>query len=106
LNYGSRQEIINAVQTIAAKMDSGEIAAHEISEETIAAALETADMPDPDLLIRTSGEYRISNFLLWQISYTELWITPTMWPDFREKDLIQAIQDYSQRERRYGKVKK
>lgn len=104
LNYGSRDEIIRAVKKIASAVKTGRLSACKISEKTINASLDTADMPDPDLLIRTSGEMRISNYLLWQIAYSELYVTPVFWPDFRERGLIKAIKEYNRRERRYGGV--
>ncbi|MEN6324709.1 MAG: isoprenyl transferase [Syntrophomonas sp.] len=105
LNYGSRQEILDAIKTIAGKIAEGEITADSISEATFSDLLYTKDVPDPDLLIRTAGEMRISNFLLWQIAYTELWITECLWPDFTKDDLLQAIFDFQQRDRRYGGLK-
>jgi undecaprenyl diphosphate synthase len=99
-SYGSRQEIVRAVKRI---IESGE-RAENISEETIAAALDTADLPEPDLLIRTGGEQRISNFLLWQSAYTEFYFTDTLWPDFNDAALAQALEAYAQRERRFGKT--
>lgn len=102
INYGSRQEIVDAVRNIAAQVEHGQLQSHEIDEATIANQLYTANMPDPDLLIRTSGEMRISNYLLWQISYSELWITKKAWPEFDKADLVQAIRDYNQRDRRFG----
>ena len=102
LSYGGRQEIIDSVQKIAAKIENSTITANEVTEQLISDSLYTAGMPDPDLLIRTSGEYRISNFLLWQIAYTEIYITPTLWPDFGEKEYQAAIQDFQKRERRFG----
>lgn len=105
LNYGSRQEILDAVKALAGKIAGGEIAADSISEATISDSLYTRDIPDPDLLIRTAGEMRISNFLLWQIAYTELWITECLWPDFSKDHLLQAILDFQQRDRRYGGLK-
>ncbi len=102
LNYGSRQEILDAVKTLAGKIAEGEIKADSISEASFSDLLYTKDVPDPDLLIRTAGEMRISNFLLWQIAYTELWITECLWPDFTKDDLLQAILDFQQRDRRYG----
>ncbi|HBK54454.1 isoprenyl transferase [Syntrophomonas wolfei] len=102
LNYGSRAEIIAAVKKLASGLLAGEISLEEISEESFAACLTTAGMPDPDLLIRTAGEMRISNFLLWQIAYTELWVTDCLWPDFSREHLMQAIWDYQHRERRFG----
>jgi len=103
LSYGGRQEIIDSVQKIAAKIENSTITANDVTEQLISDSLYTAGMPDPDLLIRTSGEYRISNFLLWQIAYTEIYITPpTLWPDFGEKEYQVAIQDFQKRERRFG----
>jgi undecaprenyl diphosphate synthase len=102
LSYGGRDEIIAAMRTLAAKAAAGKLAPEEIDETTISRYLFTADIPDPDLLIRTSGEQRISNFLLWQCAYTELVFTKTLWPDFGRDDLEQAIADYGGRERRYG----
>jgi len=102
LSYGGRQEILDATRKIAAEIEKGEIKATSLSEELISKFLYTADMPDPDLLIRTSGEYRISNFLLWQIAYTEIYITFTLWPDFGKKEYLAAISDFQNRERRFG----
>ena len=102
LSYGGRAEIAAAARAIAAKVKSGKLPLDAIDEELIASHLFTADLPDPDLLIRTSGEQRISNFLLWQCAYAELVFTKTLWPDFGRADLEQAIADYSGRERRYG----
>lgn len=102
LNYGSRREIIRAVEKIAEKVLNRDISINDIDEQLFAGFLYTADCPDPDLLIRTAGENRISNFLLWQIAYSELWITETLWPDFSRKHLVQAIYDYQHRERRFG----
>ncbi|MDD2620790.1 MAG: isoprenyl transferase [Syntrophomonadaceae bacterium] len=102
LNYGSRQEILGAVKNLAQQIASGEINPDMISEESISRQLYTKDIPDPDLLIRTAGEMRISNFLLWQIAYTELWITECLWPEFTKDDLLHAIWDYQQRDRRFG----
>ena len=102
LSYGGRQEIIRATQRIAERVESGEINSSEITEKLISEALYTAEMPDPDLLIRTSGECRVSNFLLWQIAYTEIFITPTLWPDFRKEDYLLAIEEFQKRERRFG----
>ncbi len=101
-NYGGRDELIDAFRTLARQVQAGELQPDEISEKHIAASLYTAGAPDPDLLIRTSGEMRISNFLLWQIAYTELWITPTFWPDFQPSDLYQAVADFQGRTRRFG----
>jgi undecaprenyl diphosphate synthase len=102
LSYGGRAEIIAAMRTLATKAATGEICPEAIDEGVIARHLFTADIPDPDLLIRTSGEQRISNFLLWQCAYAELVFTKTLWPDFGRADLEQAIADYGGRERRYG----
>ncbi|MDD2510031.1 MAG: isoprenyl transferase [Syntrophomonas sp.] len=104
LNYGSRAEIIAAVKKLASKLLTGEISAEDISEESFAACLTTVGLPDPDLLIRTAGEMRISNFLLWQIAYTELWVTDCLWPDFSREHLMQAIWDFQHRERRFGGI--
>jgi len=106
LNYGGRTEIIDAVKSIASGVKTGHIKTNEINEELFSNYLYTADMPDPDLLIRTSGEMRISNFLLWQTSYTELYITDVLWPDFGRINFLEALIEYQQRERRFGKVKK
>jgi undecaprenyl diphosphate synthase len=102
LSYGGRAEIVAAVRAIAAKAVDGELTPDAIAEEAISQHLFTADIPDPDLLIRTSGEQRISNFLLWQCAYSELIFTKTLWPDFGRGDLEQAIADFGGRERRYG----
>ena len=102
LSYGGRAEIVAAVQEIAAEVARGSLAAEDVDEDCLARHLFTADIPDPDLLIRTSGEQRISNFLLWQCAYSELVFTKTLWPDFSRNDLEQAIDDYCGRERRYG----
>ncbi len=101
-NYGSRQEIVDAVKAIAGAVRNGALAIDDINEETIARSLYTRNFPDPDLLIRTSGEKRISNFLLWQLSYSELYFTDTFWPDFTREEFQRAIADYQTRERRYG----
>jgi undecaprenyl diphosphate synthase len=102
LSYGGRAEIVAAVQANAAEVARGSLAAEDVDEDCLARHLFTADIPDPDLLIRTSGEQRISNFLLWQCAYSELVFTKTLWPDFSRNDLEQAIDDYCGRERRYG----
>jgi undecaprenyl diphosphate synthase len=102
LSYGGRQEILDAILKIATQLQKREITPGEISQQFVSDALYTAGMPDPDLLIRTSGEYRISNFLLWQISYSELYITPTLWPDFGKKEYLEALRDYQMRDRRFG----
>ncbi len=101
-NYGSRQEMVRATQAIAARVAAGEIGVAEITDSYISDHLDTAGTPDPDLLIRTSGEKRISNFLLWQLAYTELVFTDTLWPDFSKDDLETAIADFHSRDRRYG----
>ncbi|MFH1241040.1 MAG: isoprenyl transferase [Pseudomonadota bacterium] len=106
LSYGGRQEILDAVRKIGAKIERGKISANEISEQLISNSLYLAEMPDPELLIRTSGEYRVSNFLLWQIAYTEIYITPTLWPDFGKEEYLAAIQDFQRRERRFGGTEK
>lgn len=102
LSYGARQEIVSAVKEIAHKVKSGLLDIEDINDDIISNSLYTTGIPDPDLLIRTSGEYRISNFLLWQIAYTEIYVTPTLWPDFRETEYINALLDYQNRERRFG----
>ena len=104
LNYGSRQEMVAAVQAIAKKVKKGDLKLDEIDETIFSNTLSTSDMPNPDLLIRTSGEYRLSNFLLWQCAYSEILMTKTFWPAFREDALIEAILEYQSRERRFGKV--
>jgi undecaprenyl diphosphate synthase len=102
LNYGARNEILSAVRGLAADVAAGNLDPDAITEDVFAARLDTRGMPDPDLLIRTSGERRLSNFLLWQCAYAELVFTPTLWPDFGKADLEAAIEDYQRRERRYG----
>lgn len=104
LSYSSRWEIVNAVQSIASDAKNGKIDIAAIDENIVNQYLATNFMPDPELLIRTSGEYRISNFLLWQIAYTELYFTETLWPDFRKEDFYKALVDYQNRERRFGKT--
>jgi undecaprenyl diphosphate synthase len=104
LNYGSRQEMLEATQTLAMQVKDGLISVGDINEELFSKYLYTNGIPDPDLMIRTSGESRLSNFLLWQSAYTEIYMTSTYWPDFREKELLEAILDYQKRERRFGKV--
>ena len=103
LNYSGRWEIIDAVNRISADVANGKID-NGVTAEVFSDYLNTKNIPDPELLIRTSGEYRVSNFLLWQIAYTELYFTPTLWPDFRKEDFYQAIVDYQKRERRFGKT--
>jgi undecaprenyl diphosphate synthase len=104
LNYGGRTEIVDACRSLAQDVAAGRLTPEQIDEETLGSRLGTAGLPDPDLLIRTSGEMRVSNFLLWQIAYAEIWVTPTFWPDFRKKHLYEAILDFQKRERRYGGV--
>lgn len=104
LNYSAKWEILQAVRDLAAQVEAGKLAAADIDEKIFVNALNTRGIPDPELLIRTSGEARISNFLLWQIAYSELYFTPTFWPDFRKDNLYQAIIDYQRRERRFGKI--
>jgi undecaprenyl diphosphate synthase len=104
LNYSGRWEITEAVKQIARQVEQQHLRAEDIDQATIANQLTTRTMPDPELLIRTSGEMRISNFLLWQLAYTELYITPVLWPDFRREHLYEAILTYQQRERRFGKI--
>ncbi|HUY12727.1 MAG TPA: isoprenyl transferase [Terriglobia bacterium] len=100
LNYGARAELVDAVRTLAHRMKgNGDL---NIDEKTISEHLYTCDLPDPDLLIRTSGEMRLSNFLLWQLAYAEIWVTETLWPDFTQRDLFQAVLDFQKRERRFG----
>lgn len=105
LNYGSRDEITRAVKSVAGKVAAGELSAEDVTEEVIANELDTAGIPDPDLMIRTSGEQRISNYLLWQLAYAEFYFTPVPWPDFTKDELVKAIEAYEQRDRRYGLVK-
>jgi len=105
-NYGSRGEIIDAAKKISQSVQKGDINLAEIDEHLFGKFLYTAGIPDPDMLIRTSGEMRISNFLLWQLSYAELYFTKTYWPDFKKADLIKAIRDYEKRDRRFGDIKK
>ena len=104
LSYGGRQEIVDAARRLAELARRGDLDPEQIDETLFAKHLYAADLPDPDLLIRTSGEQRLSNFLLWQISYAELYVTPKLWPDFTKDDLVQAIVEYERRERRFGKV--
>ncbi|MBU4343082.1 MAG: isoprenyl transferase [Candidatus Omnitrophica bacterium] len=103
LSYGARQEIVSAVKNISEDVKKGSVETSDVDEKLFSEYLYTKDCPDPDLLIRTSGEMRISNFLLWQISYAEFYVTTKLWPDFGEKDLKIAIEEYDNRERRYGK---
>lgn len=102
LNYGSRKEMIEAMKTMFTDVQKGEIQLEQIDEMMYAEYLQTSGLPDPDLLIRTSGELRLSNFMLWQLAYTEFWFTPQYWPDFSQDDFFDAIEQYQQRIRRYG----
>ncbi len=104
LNYSSRDEIVRAVRRLARRAADGEIVPEAIDERTVAAALDTADFPDPDLIIRTSGECRLSNFLLWQASYAEFWFPQVLWPDFTEEEFDRAVDEYARRNRRFGLV--
>ncbi len=104
ISYSARQELAHAARTIAEEVDAGRLNPSDIDETTVADRLYTAPWPDPDLLIRTSGEQRISNFLLWQLAYTELYVTPVLWPAFTRQRLFEAILDFQDRERRFGKV--
>ena len=103
-NYGARDEIVDACRRLARDVRAGQVEPEEIDEVRVGRALYTDGVPDPDLLIRTSGEMRLSNFLLWQIAYTELWVTATHWPDFEPRDLYLAVANFQQRDRRYGRV--
>jgi undecaprenyl diphosphate synthase len=103
-NYGARDEIVDACRRLARDVQEGRLKPEEIDEVRVGRALYTDGVPDPDLLIRTSGEMRVSNFLLWQIAYTELWVTATRWPDFEARDLYLAVADFQQRDRRFGRV--
>jgi undecaprenyl diphosphate synthase len=105
INYSGRTEIVDAARKLAALAKRGDLQPDDIDETTIDEALNTAGMPDPDLLIRTAGEMRVSNFLLWQISYAELWVTPKCWPEFDSETLHEALRDYAKRERRFGGLK-
>lgn len=104
LNYSGRTELIEAMKKISQKAKDGELDPEAINNEVVADSLYTAGIPDPELLIRTSGELRVSNFLLWQIAYTELWVTPTLWPDFNSVDFLKAIRDFQRRKRRFGRL--
>ncbi len=105
VNYGARDEITRAVSRLAADYVQGRVKAEEITEDVLSSYLDTAGMPDPDLLIRTSGEIRLSNYLLWQLAYTEIYVTDCLWPDFNEEELKRAVVQYNKRERRFGGVK-
>ncbi|MEE9442676.1 MAG: isoprenyl transferase [candidate division Zixibacteria bacterium] len=104
LNYGGRTEIIDAIRALTEDIKSGKVVSDDIDEKLFASYLYTADLPDPDLLIRTSGEMRLSNFLIWQTSYTEIYITDTLWPDFNKIDFLTAVKEYIKRDRRFGRV--
>lgn len=105
LNYGSRSEIAGAARQAALEVQRGTLRPEDVTEEKLDSLLETAGQPDPDLLIRTSGEERLSNFLLWQLAYAEFYFTPVLWPDFDEKEYLKALQAYAERDRRYGGIK-
>lgn len=104
ISYGGREEILRSVRTLAEQVVRGEITVDDIDEKAFRKTLFTVSVPDPDLLIRTSGEYRLSNFMIWQLAYTELYITPVLWPDFNRNNLFEAILDYQNRDRRFGLV--
>ncbi len=104
LSYSGQWELTKAAQRIAQKVSEGKLSPGEITQQTLADHLDTAGIPDPELMIRTSGEYRISNFLLWQLAYTELYFSDVLWPDFRKEHLFASIEDYQKRERRFGKT--
>jgi undecaprenyl diphosphate synthase len=104
VSYGGREDIAQAARAIARRVERGELAAGEVTQDTVSEHLGTRGVPDPDLLIRTSGELRISNFFLWQLAYTELYVTDTLWPDFREREYVQALAFFQQRQRRFGRT--
>jgi undecaprenyl diphosphate synthase len=104
VSYGSREEITDAMRAIARRVRRGELDPEDVDQALVAGHLGTAGVPDPDLLIRTSGEMRISNFLLWQIAYTEIYVTDTLWPDFREREFLDAVAHFQRRERRFGRT--
>ena len=104
LSYSGRDDIVQMVRRVARSVQKGECAARDVDEKTISARIATAGIPDPDLLIRTSGEMRLSNFFLWQIAYTELYVTPTLWPDFREAEYLEALLEFQRRRRRFGRT--
>jgi undecaprenyl diphosphate synthase len=106
LNYGGRSEIVDAINVIASKIEKRGLKAVRVDEKVVSEHLYTAGQPDPDLLIRPSGDFRISNFLIWQLAYTEFWLTPVMWPEFRRVHLLRALVDFQRRERRFGALKK
>ena len=105
VNYGGRDELLRGFRKLSQKIENGELTSAQITEEDINSCLDTADFPDPDLLIRTSGEERLSNFLPWQLAYSEFYFTKTLWPDFNMQELLKAIEAYTSRDRRYGKIK-
>ena len=104
VSYGGREDITRAMRTIARKVEKGELAATAITQDVVTRHMATKGIPDPDLLIRTSGEMRVSNFYLWQLAYTEIYVTETLWPDFREREFVQALGFFEQRQRRFGKT--
>jgi len=104
VSYGGREDIVQAARTLARQVQAGRIQPEEIDEQSVARCLGTGGLPEPDLLIRTSGEMRLSNFFLWQIAYTEIYVTDTLWPDFREREFIQALAEYQRRDRRFGRI--
>lgn len=105
LNYGGRDEIVRAVKEIARRVEKGEILPKDVTEDYLSNLLDTGGLPEPDLLIRTCNEQRISNFLLWQLAYTEFYFTPVAWPDFSKEELVKAVEAYNHRDRRYGRIK-
>ncbi len=104
VSYGGREDIVNAARALGAEVEAGRLRPQDIDEAAVSRSLGTASMPDPDLLIRTSGEMRISNFYLWQLAYTEIYVTDALWPDFREAQYVEALAHYQQRDRRFGRV--
>ncbi|KPK77697.1 MAG: UDP pyrophosphate synthase, partial [Gemmatimonas sp. SM23_52] len=104
ISYGARGELVRAAQRLAKRVSAGELKPQQIDEAVFASELYTGRWPDPDLLVRTSGEYRISNFMLWQLAYTELFTTPVLWPDFTREHLFEAVLEFEQRDRRFGRV--
>lgn len=105
INYGGRDEIVRAMKKLGQRVQEGELKAQDITEDMLGEALDTGDLPDPDLLIRTCNEQRISNFLLWQLAYTEFYFTPVAWPDFSKEELLKAVEAYNKRDRKYGGLK-
>ena len=104
ISYGAREEIVAGVRSLAKRVEGGQLKPDEIDEKTIEEVLWTRDIPPPDLLIRTSGEFRVSNFMLWQLAYTEIFVTETLWPDFDREEFLRALLDYQSRERRFGRT--